>query len=403
MPVKGRIDMLTTGVRTPIGIKVSGADLAEIERIGTAIEAVLPRVAGTRNVFSERAGGGYFLDVQWNRDELARYGVSLEAAQSAVQNAIGGENVTTAIAGRERYPVNVRYMRDFRDDIGALRRVMVPAGGERQIPVAELATIQTVSGPSMIRNEGGLLTGYVYVDIAGRDPGSYVDEARRVVAASVKLPAGYAMFWSGQYEAMQRVRQRLMFVVPLTAFIIVLLLYLSTRSLTKTFIVILAVPFSAIGAIWFVYLLGYNMSIAVWVGLIALLGIDAETGVFMLLYLDLAYERAKREGRLGSASELRAAVLEGAVTRIRPKFMTVSTDFIGLVPVMLAVGTGSEVMKRMAAPIIGGLLTSFALELLLYPVIYETWKWHTEVRPRLSAARADQPVSSAYNPSSVTA
>jgi Cu(I)/Ag(I) efflux system membrane protein CusA/SilA len=386
MPIKGRIDMLTTGIRTPIGIKISGADLSEIERIGTELEAVLPRVAGTRNVFSERAGAGYFLDIQWNRDELARYGVSLEAAQSAVQNAIGGENVTTAIAGRERYPVNVRYMRDFRDDIGALRRVMVPVGGERQIPVAELATIQTTSGPSMIRNEGGLLTGYVYVDIAGRDPGGYVEEARRLVAASIKLPSGYAVFWSGQYEAMERVRQRLTFIVPLTAFIIFLLLYLSTRSVTKTLIVALAVPFSAIGAIWFVYLLGYNMSIAVWVGLIALLGIDAETGVFMLLYLDLAYERAKREGRLRTADDLREAVIDGAVKRIRPKFMTVSTDFVGLVPVMLAVGAGSEVMKRMAAPIVGGLITSFALELLLYPVIYELWKWHTEVKPRLTSA-----------------
>jgi len=385
MPIKGRIDMLTTGIRTPIGIKISGADVAEIDRIGSAIEAALPRVAGTRSVFAERTGGGYFLDVKWNREELAQAGVTLEAAQAAVQNAIGGDNVTTAIAGRERHPVNVRYMRDFRGDIGALQRVLIPAEGERQIPLGELATIEAAAGPSMIRDEGGLLTGYVYVDIAGRDPGSYVEEARRVVAASVPLPAGYALFWSGQYEAMQRVRQRLLFVVPLTGFIIFLLLYLSTRSLTRTCIVALAVPFSAIGAIWFVYLLGYNMSIAVWVGLIALLGIDAETGVFMLLYLDLAYERAKREGRLNSAADLRTAVLEGAVKRIRPKFMTVSTDFIGLVPVMIAVGTGSEVMKRMAAPIIGGLLTSFALELLLYPVIYEAWKWRTEVKPRVAA------------------
>jgi Cu(I)/Ag(I) efflux system membrane protein CusA/SilA len=397
MPIKGRIDMLTTGIRTPIGIKVTGADLAEIERIGAEIEAALPKVAGTRNVFSERAGGGYFLDVQWNRDELARYGVSIEQAQAAVQNAIGGENVTTAIAGRARYPVNVRYMRDFRADIGALRRVLVPAGGDRQIAVAELATIQAASGPSMIRNENGLLTGYVYVDIAGRDPSGYVAEARRVVTAAVKLPPGYAIFWSGQYEAMQRVRDRLTMVLPVTAFLIFLLLYLNTRSLTKTLMVALAVPFSAIGAIWFVYLLGYNMSIAVWVGLIALLGVDAETGVFMLLYLDLAYERAKNEGRLGSLQELRTAVLEGAVKRIRPKFMTVSTDFIGLVPVMLAMGTGSEIMKRMAAPIIGGLLTSFVLELLVYPVIYETWKWHTEVKPRLAASRAAvQPGENGY-------
>ena len=241
---KGRIDMLSTGMRTPVGLKISGADLDTIEEIGGRIESLLPSVKGTRSVFAERTGSGYFLDFEWNRDELARYGLSMEEAQAAVENAIGGENVTTTVEGRERYPVNVRYMRDFRSDLGALGRVLVPAsGGQRQIPLSELAVIKPVSGPSMIRNEDGLLTGYVYVDIAGRDPAGYIDEAGRLLREKVKLPPGYAISWSGQYEGMQRVRERLMVVLPVTLFLILLLLYLNTRSVTKTFIVLLAVPF----------------------------------------------------------------------------------------------------------------------------------------------------------------
>ena len=307
MPIKARIDMLTTGVRTPVGLKISGADLKAIEEIGAQIEALLPQVPGTRSVFAERTGAGFFLDIEWNREALARYGLSIDEAQAAVANAIGGENVTTTIEGRERYPVNVRYMRDFRSDFGALGRVLVSAsGGQRQIPLAQLATIKAASGPSMIRNEDGLLTGYVYVDLAGRDPDSYIQEADRLLREKVKLLPGYAVAWSGQYEAMQRVKSRLEVVIPLTLLLIFLLLYMNTRSVTKTCIVALAVPFSAVGAIWFLYLLGYNMSIGVWVGLIALLGVDAETGVFMLLYLDLAYEKAKREGRLRNLAELQA-------------------------------------------------------------------------------------------------
>ena len=234
----------------------------------------------------------------------------------------------------------------------------------------------------MIRNEDGLLTGYVYVDLAGRDAGSYVEEAQALVRDKVKLPPGYAIAWSGEYEAIERVKQRLLLIVPLTLALIVLLLYFNMRSVTKTLIVLLAVPFSAIGALWFVYLLGYNLSIGVWVGLIALLGVDAATGVFMLLYLDLAYEEAKRKGRLASLAQLREAILAGAVKRLRPKFMTVSTLFLGLIPIMWAVGTGSDVMKRIAAPMIGGIFTSFALELLVYPALYELWKWHGEVKRR---------------------
>jgi Cu(I)/Ag(I) efflux system membrane protein CusA/SilA len=381
MPIKARTDMLTTGIRTPLGLKISGADLQTIEDVGIRIETLLPSVAGTRNVFAERTGGGFFLDIEWNRDQLARYGLSIDEAQAVVQNAIGGENVTTTVEGRERYPVNVRYMRDFRSDFDALGRVLVPASeGRRQIPLADLATIKVASGPAMIRNEDGLLTGYVFVDVAGRDLNGYVEEASRLIGEKVTLPPGYAVLWSGQYEAMARVRERLTYIIPFTLFVVLLLLYFNTRSLTKTAIVSLAVPFSAVGAVWYLYLLGYNMSIAVWVGLIALMGVDAETGVFMLLYLDLAYEKAKKEGRLRSLADLQAAIVDGAAKRLRPKFMTMATTCIGFIPIMWATGTGSDVWKRIAAPMVGGILTSFLLELIVYPAIYEVWKWHAEVK-----------------------
>jgi copper/silver efflux system protein len=388
MPVKGRIDMLTTGIRTPVGLKVSGADLVKIEEIGIQVESLLRPVRGTRSVFAERTGGGYFLDIAWNRVELGRYGLSVDEAQQVVLSAIGGENVTTTVQGRERYPVNVRYMRDFRSDLGAIGRILVPvADGKTQIPLRELAEISIVSGSSMIRNEDGLLTGYVYVDIADRDPSSYIEEADRILREKVELPAGYAVIWSGQYEAMQRVQERLTVIIPLTLFFIILLLYLNTRSAVKTMIVLLAVPFSAVGAVWFLYLLDYNMSIGVWVGLIALLGVDAETGVFMLLYLDLAYAQAKKEGRLGSRQELHRAILDGAAKRIRPKVMTVATMFLGLLPIMLATGTGSDVMKHIAAPMVGGIFTSFLMELMVYPVIYETWKWNFDLRRQAEGRR----------------
>jgi Cu(I)/Ag(I) efflux system membrane protein CusA/SilA len=364
-----------------VGLKITGPNVAAIEAIGARIEAVLPRVRGTRSVFAERSEGGFFLDVDWKREELARYGLSIDDAQSMVQNAIGGENVTTTIEGRERYPVNVRYMADFRSDIGELGRLPVPtADGQRQIPLAQLATISTATGPSMVRNEDGLLTGYVYVDLGDRDVSRYVEEAKRVIAGGVQLPPGTSIAWSGQYEEMMRVRERLLIVVPVTLLLIVLLLYANTRSIVKTSIILLAVPFSAIGAFWLVYLLGYNMSVGVWVGLIALLGVDAETGVFMLLYLDLAYAQARRDGRLRNRAELRDAVMEGAVRRLRPKFMTVAAMTLGLIPIMLATGTGSDVMKRIAAPLLGGIVTSFLLELLVYPPLFQIWKWRSELR-----------------------
>jgi Cu(I)/Ag(I) efflux system membrane protein CusA/SilA len=383
MPVKARIDMLTTGVRTPVGLKIYGSDLSKIEEIGTGIESILGPVRGTRSVFSERTGQGYFLDFEWKRDELARYGLSVGEAQEVITSAIGGENVTTTIEGRARYPVNVRYMRDFRSDIGALERVLVPVQeGKKQIPLGELADVRIATGPAMVRDEDGLLTGYVYVDVAGRDVAGYVEEGKRVLEKQLKLPAGYSIRWSGQYESILRVRQRLTLVLPATLFLILMLLYASTRSVVKTCIVAMAVPFSAIGAFWFLWMLGYNMSVAVWVGLIALLGVDAETGVFMLLYLDLAYEQAKRDGRLNNLPELRQAIFAGAIKRIRPKFMTAATMFLGLVPIMWSAGTGSDVMKRIAAPMIGGIFTSFLLELVVYPAVYEVWKWHFEMKKK---------------------
>jgi Cu(I)/Ag(I) efflux system membrane protein CusA/SilA len=381
MPIKGRIDMLTTGIRTPVGLKISGANLVQIEQIGGQVEAALHQMKGTRGVFAERTGGGYFLDIDWDRDELVRYGLSVDEAQTAVQNAIGGESVATTIQGRERYSVSVRYQRDFRSNLEAIGRVLVPvAGGQKQISLSQLAEVSIASGPAMIRNEDGLLTGYVYVDITDQDPGGYIKEADRVLREKLELPAGYAVIWSGQYEAMQRVRERLWIVVPLTLLLIILLLYMSTRSLVKTSIVLLAVPFSAVGAVWLLYLLGYNMSIGVWVGLIALLGVDAETGVFMLLYLDLAYDKARQEGRLSTRADLRAAIIQGAAKRIRPKFMTMATMLFGLVPIMWATGTGSDVMKHIAAPMVGGILTSFLMELMVYPAIYEIWKWNFEMK-----------------------
>jgi copper/silver efflux system protein len=388
MPIKARIDMLSTGIRTQVGLKIHGDDLTKIQEIGSRLEAVLPSIKGTRSVFSERTSEGYFLDFEWNREALGRYGLTIDDAQQAVQNAIGGENITTVLEGRARYPVNVRYMRDFRSDLGSVARVLVPAGGNRQIPISELAAIKPSSGPGMIRDENGLLTGYVYVDIAGRDPGSYVQEAQEIVRERVKLPPGFALIWSGQYEAMERVNKRLLLLLPVTGFLILLLLYINTKSAVKTMIVVLAVPFSAIGAVWFLYFLGYNMSVGVWVGLIALLGVDAETGVFMLLYLDLSYDQAKQDGRLKTIGDLREAIVHGAVKRLRPKFMTVATDFIGLVPILWATGTGSDVMKRIGAPLIGGVFTSFLLELLVYPAVYEIWKWHFEVRKKLNPASA---------------
>ena len=374
MPIKARIDMLSTGIRTPIGIKIMGSDFAELERIGKDTESILKNIKGTRSVFAERAAGGYFLDFDLKREELARYGISISAAETSILSAIGGENISTTIEGRERYPVNVRYKRELRDDIPKLSRVLVSTPSGVQIPIAEIADIHLSYGPSMIRNENGMIASYVFVDIADRDIGSYVSAAKKEITEKLSLPSGYALQWSGQYENMLRVRDRLKTILPLTFFIIFVLLYMNTKSAVKAGIVFLAVPFSAIGAIWLLYVLGYHMSIAVWVGLIALMGLDAETGVFMLLFLDLSHDEAKREGRLQNKEDLVESIIHGAVKRVRPKIMTVTCLFMGLLPIMWSIGTGADMMKRVAAPMVGGIATSFIMELLVYPVIYYLWK-----------------------------
>lgn len=380
MPIKNRIDMLTTGIRTPVGIKILGADLNKIQELGEHIEMVLKDVPGTRSIFAERAAEGYFLDFDIKREELARYGLTVAEVEMVIMSAVGGENITTTIEGRERYPVNVRYLRDFRSDLDKLRRILVSTSNGTQIPITQLADIRLVSGPAMIRDENGLLSGYVYLDMAGRDIGGYVTEAKKLVQEKVKLPTGYSLVWSGQYEHMERVKRRLMVVVPLTLFIVFVLLHMNTGSVVKTMIIFLAVPFSAVGAIWLLYLLDYNMSIAVWVGLIALMGVDAETGVFMLLYLDLAYHERIARGKMKTREDLREAIIDGAVKRLRPKVMTVACMFMGLIPIMWSVGSGADVMKRIAAPMIGGIFTSFIMELLVYPAIFSIWKWRWEVK-----------------------
>ncbi|EKD51794.1 MAG: hypothetical protein ACD_62C00176G0009 [uncultured bacterium] len=374
MPIKNRIDMLSTGIRTPVGIKVFGDDLSTIEKIGTELETILKDVKGTRSVYSERVAGGYFLDFDLKRESLARHGLSVDDANELIMTAIGGETMTTTIEGRERYSVNVRYARDFRNDIDSLKRVLVSTPSGAHIPIGQLAEVHFTTGPAMIRNENGRLSGYVYIDVSGHDVGGYASQAKKAVQANIKLPTGYTLRWSGQYENMQRVAERLKYVLPLTLFIIFLLLYFNTKSFVKTGIVLLAVPFSLIGAIWFLWILGYNTSIAVWVGMIALMGLDAETGVFMLLFLDLAYDSAQAKGQMQNKQDLYEAIVHGAVKRIRPKMMTVMAAFAGLLPIMWSMQTGADMMKRIAAPMVGGLVSSFALELLVYPVVYAIWK-----------------------------
>jgi copper/silver efflux system protein len=380
MPIKARIDMLTTGVRTPVGIKVFGADLTEIEKIGMRLEALLKDLPGTRSVFAERVAGGYFVDFNLRRDQLARYGLSVVDAQNIIVSAIGGESVTTTIEGRARYSVNVRYPRELRDNLERLSQVLVPTPTGAQIPMAQIAEIRKTTGPSMIRDENGMLAGYVFVDMSASDIGGYVEKAKELVREKLPLPPGYSLVWSGQYENMLRVRERLKIVIPVTLVLIFALLYMNTKSPFKASLVMLAVPFSLIGAIWLMYLLDYNISIAAWVGMIALMGLDAETGVFMLLFLDLSYEEAKGKGMLKSKEELIEAIIYGAVKRIRPKAMTVMAAFMGLMPIMWSIKTGADMMKRVAAPMVGGLATSFLLELLVYPAVYFLWKWHVEVK-----------------------
>ena len=374
MPIKTRTDMLSTGIKTPVGIKVSGPSLATLEEIGREIEAVIRQVPGTLSVYAERVVGGNYLNVKVRRDDIARYGLTVGDVQDVIQSAIGGMNVTTTVEGLERYPVNLRYSRELRDNVPALRDILVPTPLGQHIPLGQLADVETVKGPPGIKSENSRPNAWIYVDLEGIDVGTYVQMAQRAVAEQVEIPAGYAVGWSGQYEYMLRAQQRLTYVVPMTLVIIFVIIYLNTRSTFKTLIVLLAVPFSLVGAFWLMYLLGYNMSIAVWVGIIALAGVSAETGVVMLLYLDVAYNEAVAGGRMNTRRDLVDAVYQGAVARVRPKIMTTSVILAGLLPIMWSHGTGADVMKRIAAPMVGGVITSAIVVLLVYPAIYFIWK-----------------------------
>jgi Cu(I)/Ag(I) efflux system membrane protein CusA/SilA len=380
MPIKTRIDMLSTGIKTPVGIKIAGADLAELERIGTEVEAVLRKVPGTTSAFAERVTGGRFIEFEINRDAIARYGLTVGDVQDVLSVALGGMPLTTTVEGLQRYTVNLRYDRDFRSDLRSLTEdIVVPTPGGAQVPLGQLAAIKVVDGPMGIKSEGAVPNAWVFVDIRGIDIGTYVQTAMHAVNESIargdiKLPPGYNLFWSGQYEYMQRARERLMMVVPLTVLIIALIIYLNTRSLVKTAIVLLAVPFSLVGAFWILYLLHYNLSVAVWIGIIALAGLDAETGVVMLLYLDLAYEDWRKKGTMRDSGDLRDAIYHGAVRRVRPKAMTACVIVAGLAPILWSHGAGADVMKRIATPMVGGVGTSTLMELLVYPAIFYIWR-----------------------------
>jgi Cu(I)/Ag(I) efflux system membrane protein CusA/SilA len=379
MPIRTRIDMLATGIKTPVGIKVAGPNLAELERIAAEIEPVIRQVPGTASAYAERVMGGNYIEFNINRDEIARYGLSVGDVQDVLEVALGGMPLTTTVEGLERYTINLRYDRDFRENLEALREIIVSTPSGAQVPLGQLARLDVVRAPMGIKSEGAVPNAWIYVDVTNIDVGTYVQRAQRAVNDAIardviRLPSGYGLLWSGQYEYMMRAKQRLMIVVPLTLLLIMLIIYLNTRSLIKTTIVLLAVPFSLVGAIWILYLLHYNLSVAVWVGLIALAGLDAETGVVMLLYLDLAYSQWQQEGRMRGLTDLRDAIYHGAVKRVRPKAMTAAVIIGGLLPILWSHGAGADVMKRIATPMIGGVVTSTVMELAVYPAIFFLWR-----------------------------
>ncbi|HET9951789.1 MAG TPA: efflux RND transporter permease subunit [Candidatus Eisenbacteria bacterium] len=466
MPIKTRIDMLSTGIRTPIGVKVFGADLDSIERIGTDLERVLSRVPNTRSVYSDRNTGGFYLDIVPSREALARYGLTLGDVQDVIEAAVGGQPIEVTVEGRNRFSINVRYPREMRQDLEALRHVLIPlpmkgaskpaSGGSMgagpgpeepepillasagvsdaeggmstmgsgtsgsadrragpsgaasadapsrfswdesggpHIPLGQVADIEIVTGPPMIRDEAGMLVGYVYVDMdaAKQDIGGYVDDAKRAVEREIRLPAGYSLKWTGQYELLESMQQRMRFLIPLTIVLILLLLYLNFGNLAQSLIVLCSVPFALVGSVWLLAALGYNLSTAVWVGIIALVGLAAQTGVVMIVYCDSAYLRRKREGRIRDLDDIVEATLEGSVQRVRPKLMTVATMMIGLVPLLWSQGAGADVMKRVAAPMVGGLFTSAFLTLEIIPVVYAYWRYAQLKKERKDAARATPP------------
>jgi Cu(I)/Ag(I) efflux system membrane protein CusA/SilA len=379
MPIKTRIDMLATGIKTPVGIKVAGPNLAELERIASQIETVVRQVPGTSSVFAERVMGGNYIEFNISRDEIARYGLALGDVQEVLEVALGGMPLTTTVEGLERYSINLRYDRDFRENLEALREIVVPTPSGAQIPLGQLAKLNVVRAPMGVKSEGAIPNAWIYVDVKGIDIGTYVKMAQRAVndaiaSKTIQVPSSYNIFWSGQYEYMLRAQQRLMIVVPITLLIIVLIIYLNTRSFVSTAIIMLSVPLALVGSFWLLYLVGYNLSVAVWIGLIALAGVSAETGVVMLLYLDLAYDQWQREGKMGREADLRDAIYHGAVKRVRPKAMTTAVIIGGLLPILWSHGAGADVMKRIATPMIGGIVTSTLMELLVFPAIYFIWR-----------------------------
>ena len=374
MPIKNRIDMLSTGIKTPIGIKIGGADLQVLDSLGKQIENIMRTVPGTASAYSERVLGGNYIDFNINRQAAARYGITIADVQSVIQTAIGGMDVSNTVEGLERYPISIRYPRELRDNLENLKQILVPAPTGAQIPLGQLATFDIHKGPMLIRSEDSRPQVWVFVDVRGTDIGTYIKNAQKIVGEKFKLPPSYTLSWSGQFESMQRATERLLWIIPLTLLIIFVILYLNTKSFTKVAIIFLAVPFSLVGAFWLLYFLDYNLSVAVWVGIIALAGLDAETGVVMLLYLDLAYDEMKNKGQMLTKENLTEAIHHGAVKRIRPKIMTATAIIAGLLPILWSTGTGADVMKRIAAPMVGGVVTSVLLELLVYPVIYYLWK-----------------------------
>jgi len=374
MPIQTRTEMLATGIRTSLGIKILGPQLEELERVGLQIEGLLQGLPGTRSVYAERVTGGYYLDIDVNRKAAARYGLTVADVQDVIESAIGGKNIAWTVEGRERYPINVRYPRELRQDVEALKRVLVMTPNGEHIPLAQLSRISFSTGPSSVRDENGSLASVVFVDVVGQDLSTYVQHAKALVRDQVKLPPGYSLVWAGQYQYLERAQQKLKIVIPLTLLLIFVLLYLNFHSIPRCLLVLLSVPFSLVGAIWYLDFLGYHLSVAVWVGLIALAGVAAETGVIMIMFLDEACARRQRENRLQSLRDLREAIIEGAVLRARPKLMTAFAILLGLLPIMWSHGTGSDVMKRIAAPMIGGMVTATILTLLVIPAIYFIWR-----------------------------
>ena len=370
MPIRTRIDMLSTGIKTPVGIKIMGDDLNELAKLGERIEAVMKGIPGTVSAFSERVVGGRYIDIDIDREKAARYGLRIAQVQDVIMSALGGMNVSYTVEGNARYPINVRYPREKRDDLESIRRVRVPTPQGFTVPLEQVSTIRIVDGPPMIKTENARKTLWIYIDIRGVDVGTYVHQAKDILNQNIEIPEGYSLVWSGQYEYMERVAKRMRILIPLTVLIIFFLLYMHFRSVGQSLLLLVPLPFALVGGIWLMYLLDFNLSVAVAVGMIAMAGIAAETGVVMEVYLQEAYNRYRREGHMNTRDDLKSAIMEGAVERVRPKLMTVSTTLIGLLPIMIGTGTGSEVMKRIAAPMVGGLITSTLHVLILIPVIY---------------------------------